>query len=151
LPQLVRVLAYTIMPNHFHFLLRQEKEGGIQTFMQKLSNSFSHYYNTVNNSRGPVFEGTFEAVRIETEKQLLHVSRYIHLNAVTAHLVDEPRNYEFSSYGLYVSQERANKNSWIDTSIIMSYFKTSKHHQKFVIDNKDYQRRLHEIKHLIGS
>lgn len=143
---LVSILAFTLMPNHFHFLLKQNEESGIQKFIQKLSNSFSHYYNLKYKRSGPLFEHTFKAVHIETEEQLFHISRYIHLNASTSFLVNDPLDYPYSSYRSYMGLENIN---WLNKTFIMTHFTSSHNYARFVLDNKDYQRKLRLIKHLL--
>lgn len=143
---LVTIFAYCIMPNHFHFILRQDKNNGIRIFIQRLINSYSHYYNIKNNRKGPLFEGAFKAIRVETEEQLLHLSRYIHLNPVTSYLTENPKDYQFSSYSSYVGGNQPLK---IDTTMIMSNFSSPKKYMEFVLSRKDYQRKLEEIKHLL--
>jgi len=132
------------MPNHFHFTLRQEKKGGITQFIQKLSNSFAHYFNKKYKSSGAVFEGNFKAIRIETHEQLLHLSRYIHLNPVTAYLVKKPEDYLYSSYQIYIGKAGS---EIVDSSLILNQI-SPKDYEEFVLSRKDYQRNLERIKHL---
>lgn len=142
---LVKVINYSLMPNHFHFSLFQNKDKGIQTYMQRLLNSFSHYSNIKNQQKGPLFESPFKVVRIETEEQLLHLSRYIHLQAVTGYLVEDPKDYPYSSYLAYLGKER----SFIEPSPVLSCFSSPKEYKEFVLARKEYQRELEKIKHLL--
>lgn len=141
----VTIINYCLMPTHFHFTLRQEHEDGIRQYIQRLTNSFAHYFNIKYKTKGPVFEGNFKAVRVETDEQLFHLSRYIHLNPVTDYLVETPEQYSFSSYLVYIGKEKSNI---IDPSFIMNKI-SNENYQKFVLDQVDYQRKLDLIKHLI--
>lgn len=143
---IVRVLAYCIMPNHFHYLLRQETEGGVLLFIKKISNSFAHYYCLKHHHSGHLFAGNFRAVHIEDEYQLIHVSRYIHLNPVTAYLTEKPEAFPYSSYTAYISVA---PSPFVDPSIVLGSFRSRRKYQRFVEDQKDYQRRLAKIKHLL--
>lgn len=143
--RLVTIISYCYMPNHFHFSLRQEKEGGVQKFMQKILNSFSHYHTLKYDSHGPLFESAFKAVQIETNKQLIHLSRYHHLNPVTAHIVEYPEDYAYSSYQNYMGIP----STMVDPSHVMHHFSSRKDYKKFVLDQKNYQRELDQIKHLL--
>lgn len=143
--KLVTILAYCIMPTHFHFLLTQEKEKGIMKFIQKISNSYAHYFNIKHEQKGPVFESKFKAVRVITQEQLIHLNRYIHLNPVTSYITENPENYEFSSYKAYLY----GNNQLVDRSIVMSEFSSPESYEDFVMDQKDYQRQLQQIKHLL--
>lgn len=143
--KIVTVINYCFMPTHFHFTLKQEQEDGIRQFIQRLTNSFAHYYNIKYKSKGPVFEGNFKAVRVVTDEQLIHLSRYIHLNPVTNYLVEKPEEYPYSSYLIYIGKE---KSTIIDPSLILDKI-SKENYQKFVLDQIDYQRKLDLIKHLI--
>ncbi|MBI3384739.1 transposase [Candidatus Gottesmanbacteria bacterium] len=134
------------MPTHFHFTLQQTEDFGIYKFLHKISNSYAHYFNIKHETSGPLFEPNFEAVHVETDEQILHLSRYIHLNPVTAYLVDKPEDYSYSSYKHYIGLE---KLDFVYPSIILDQFRSIKDYEKFVMARKDYQRDLAKIKHLI--
>lgn len=142
-PLKVAVLCYSFMPNHFHFLLRQEEERGITEFFSAFCNSYAKYFNTKYKRVGPLFQGEFKAVRIEDNEQLLHVSRYIHLNPSTAFLV-EPESlssYPWTSFPEYV----AGSESVCDTTLVLSQFSKAKEYESFVLDQAGYQRSLNVI------
>lgn len=144
--KLATIIAYCLMPNHFHLIIRQEKDKGIKRFMQRTSNSFAHYFSIKYKNRGPVFESSFKAIRIETDEQLVHLSRYIHLNPATAYLVEDPKEYSFSSYKIYLGEEQS---EIINPSIVLNQFSSSKKYKRFVLDQKNYQRKLDLIKYLL--
>ena len=147
--KLVEIVCFTLMPNHFHFLLRQNLDSGISKFLALFQNSYTRYFNTKNTRQGHLFQGQFKAVRIEDEEQLLHTNRYIHLNPYTSYVVknaEELEQYHYSSFPLYLSDE---KNPICDKQIILSHFRTIGQYKKFVFDQADYQRKLKDINHLI--
>src|SRR3989344_7368319 len=76
------IISFVFMPNHFHLLLKQTVNNGISHFLSKFTNSYTKYFNTKYNRVGPVFQGVFKSVHIESDEQLMHLSRYIHLNPV---------------------------------------------------------------------
>lgn len=147
-PVNVEILAFCIMPNHFHFLLKQKIENGISDFMRNLQNSYATYFNKKNNRSGGVFQSMFKAVRVETNSQLVHVSRYIHLNPTSAHLlrIADLAEYEWSSLKNYI---QGRKFDFVSTGLVLSLFKSKMDYFKFVLDQADYQRRLQDIKHLM--
>lgn len=141
------IICYTFMPNHFHFLLKQVKDGGISEFLRKLSDSYTKYFNIKARNRvGPIFQGTFKAVLVENTEQLIHLSRYIHLNPLVAGLVDDLESYTWSSYLEYIGLVNENICS---KDIVLGQFKSTKEYKKFVLDQADYGRELERIKHQI--
>ena len=79
---LVEILAFCLMPNHIHLLLRQLNDGGISNFMRKLGAGYSGYYNKKHKRSGHLFDGRYKLVHIKNDKQLMTVFVYIHTNPV---------------------------------------------------------------------
>lgn len=146
----VKIHAFCLMPNHFHLLIKQISERGIIKFMANIQNGYVKYLNIKENRVGPLFQSAFKAKRIETEEQLLHVYRYIHLNPITAYLVETKKltQYPWSSLSSYFSGT-SKKYSFISTELISSFFKNQESHKKFIFDQIEYQRELDKIKHLV--
>src|SRR3990172_8443626 len=69
--KILEILCYCLMPNHYHLLLRQLAENGISVLVNRLSNSYTKYFNTRHNRVGPLLQGQFKAVRIESDEQLV--------------------------------------------------------------------------------
>lgn len=144
------ILAFCFMPNHFHLLLRQVNSGGISKFLAKFTNSYTKYFNTRHERVGPLFQGLFKAVQIETDEQLLQVTRYIHLNPVKANLthISNLHQYEWSSYRSYLNYELSEA---INSKTILEYFKNVQDFKHFVTDDKDYERSIESISHIVGE
>lgn len=144
---IVEIIAFCLMPNHFHLLLRETKEKGIKTFLSNVQNAYAKYFNTKYDRTGALFEAIFKGVRIETEEQLLHVSRYIHLNPVTAYIIDikDLEGYKWSSFSAYVEKP---KETFIVSHMILDVIGGSQRYKEFVFDQVAYQRELDKIKHL---
>ncbi len=146
----VEILAYCLMPNHFHLLLKQVTKRGISIFMTNLQNSYAKYFNIKNERVGPLFQSMFKAVRIENDEQLVHISRYIHLNPSTAYIVD-PKNlqdYKWLSLGTYLDENFDKNSSFVNPEIVLDLFKNRQDYLKFILDQASYQRELNKIKHL---
>ena len=77
---IVEILVFTLMPNHFHLILKQKVENGIVKFMQKLGTGYANYFNKKYKRVGGLFQGKFKAVVIEKESYFEHISFYIHAN-----------------------------------------------------------------------
>jgi putative transposase len=141
--RLVDIIAYSIMPTHIHLVLKQIKDNGIVDFTRKILNSYARYFNTRTKRRGPLWESRFKNVLVETDEQLLHLTRYVHLNPVTAYLVDKPIGWMFSSYGEYVRQDEVEK-PLCNYSKVLSI--DPKEYRRFVRSRIDYQRELADAK-----
>jgi REP element-mobilizing transposase RayT len=94
----ITVIAMSLMPNHFHLLVRIEEGGDLSEFMQKLCCRFSNVVNRLLRRSGTIFQGRFLSKRVSSENYLRAVCRYIHLNPVAAGLVRNPEDYEYSTY-----------------------------------------------------
>jgi len=79
---LVSIGAYCLMPNHFHILLRQESDGGISKFIQKVMTGYTMYYNKRYEKTGSLCEGKFKSQLLDTDNYLKYIFSYIHLNPV---------------------------------------------------------------------
>lgn len=143
--KIVEIICYCLMPNHFHFLLKQNIDGGITEFISKLSNSYTKYLNIKEERVGPLFQGEFKSVHVETDEQLLHLSRYIHLNPLVGYKTNDLELYLWSSYIEYVNS----KNNICIKDIILGQFKSPSDYKQYVLDQEDYARKLEQIKHLI--
>lgn len=77
---LVEILCFCIMPNHYHFLVRQKMDNGITLFMRKFGTGYTNYFNKKYQRVGPLFQGKFKAVLVKQEPHLLYLPHYIHLN-----------------------------------------------------------------------
>lgn len=141
--RLIDIIAYCIMPTHFHIILKELRKGGISKFMELILKSYSQYFNMKYNRKGPLWESRFNNVLIDGDDQFVHLTRYIHLNPVTAYLVDDPADWEYSSYreymGLVKDEARICHFSDHLNMDILSY-------KKFVNDQIAYQRELALIK-----
>jgi len=77
---LVDIFIFTLMPNHFHLLLRQKKENGISRFMQKIGTGYTNYFNKKYERVGSLFQGKFKAVSIDEDAHFVHLPYYLHSN-----------------------------------------------------------------------
>jgi putative transposase len=120
---LVSVLAYSLMPNHFHLVLEQLVEDGISSFMRKLSTGYSMYFNTRYEHSGVLFQGRFKSSHIDSESYFRYIFSYVHLNPVELIEPDWKEEgikdkrqvekflseYQYSSYYDYHVGERAER------------------------------------------
>ncbi len=143
-PSEIQIIAYCLMPTHIHMAIKQQNSSAISKFMKNLLSSYAQYFNLTNYRKGPLWEGRFKHVLCETDEQLLHLTRYIHLNPVTACLTDKPENWMASSYGEYLSGSSNGVCNWRPLLTINPGI-----YQKFTNSRIDDQRTLAKIKKLL--
>lgn len=122
----IDLIAYCIMPNHFHLLLYQkENEMSLERFCRSLMTAYAMYYNQKYDRMGPLFQGRYRASHIDSDPYLYHISRYIHLNPLD---INKPfENYPYSSYGEYLDR----RTSFLNKQYILDLFENMEY-QKFV-------------------
>lgn len=127
----ITILCYCLMPNHFHFLLRQDKDFPLSVFMLRLGTSYAKYFNIKYREVGSLFQDRFKAKLIETDEYLLHLSRYIHRNPGSTPGV-VLGDYYWSSYASYLKNV---KDDLVNPSLILAYYSKanpSKDYKSFV-------------------
>ena len=145
---MVSVLAYTLLPNHFHLLLRQERDNGISDFMRKLGTGYTMYFNKKRERVGALFQGRFRSSLIDRSEYFQYISHYIHLNVLdvthpgwkecsipAAQAFTSLMNYEWSSAQTYLG---ARTNDYIlDSSLIKELFS----------ETIEYKKEIEELLH----
>ena len=91
------VIAYCLMPNHYHFCLRQETKEPLSKFVGVLFNAYAQSVNREQDRNGTLFESRFRHVCVDREEYLIHLCRYIHLNPVKANLVSRLEDWPYSN------------------------------------------------------
>jgi putative transposase len=144
---LVSILTFSLLPNHFHFIVEEISFGGIKAFMSNLQNSYVRYFNTKYKRRGPLFQSVFFAVHITSDDQLMFLSGYVHSNPYAAFLAkskDELFGYSWSSLPDYVSQKQS--CSFLNKKPIMSFFSSREEYKDYVQGEADYHRQQGQLK-----
>lgn len=112
----IDLLCFSLMPNHFHFLVKQKNKDGIIKFTRRLMTSYAMYFNKKYDRVGSLFQGKYKAVNVDKDEYLLHLSRYIHLNPFQ---INSNINFkDYSSYQFYLSNSHP---SWIKPEKILEY------------------------------
>ena len=120
----INLMSFALMPNHIHLQLKQISKDGIIKFMRRLSTSYAMYFNKKYKRVGPLFQGIYKAINIESDEYLLHLSRYIHLNSIKLKTLKTKINFlDFSSYPYYLGNKNA---SWMKTNEILNYFNNAR-------------------------
>lgn len=146
LRDLVKLLAYCQMSNHFHLLIYQTEQGGMATLMRSIMTAYSRYFNLRHKRTGPLFESRYKASLIDSDKYLQHISRYIHLN---------PRyyqRYKHSSYAAYTNDKATPE--WLQPGPILALLGDSDatlHYEAFCKDYVDRRDILATVKHELAD
>jgi putative transposase len=141
----ITIIAYCLMPNHYHLVLRQDSDISISKYINVI---FSAYVQAVNRRlqrRGPLFESRFKTVHINKDEYILHLCRYIHLNPVKAKLVKKPEHWSFSNFLEWINQRDGLLK---DTDFISTYFSSPQEYQKFVTEfqlEADLKKKLEPL------
>ena len=127
----VELTSFCLMPNHFHLIVKEIEENGIARYMQRILNSYTKYYNTKYNKSGHLFQGPYKIVHIKNNKQLLHLSAYIHRNPrELKEWLNKESSYQWSSYQDCVNKNRFEELLVLD--IINGQFKNKDEYDQFV-------------------
>ena len=106
--ELVRIICYCLMPNHFHLVLQQKTPQGITKYLQKFLTAYSMYFNYIYDRVGPLYQGRTKSRIIENDMQLATISRYVHRNPLkVVSKYEDILTYSFSSFPFYMKQAKA--------------------------------------------
>ena len=144
---LVEIIAYCLMPNHFHLLLREIEDGGISKFMQKLTTGYTMYFNKRRERNGALFQGRFKATHVADDRYLRYLISYIHLNPIKLiepkwkeiGITDKARaeqyleNYAESSYLDYLGRKRP-EGMLLSREALPEYFSSGADFKTFVTE-----------------
>lgn len=144
---LVEIVAYCLMPNHFHLLLREVEEGGVSKFMQKLTTGYTMYFNKRHDRNGSLFQGRFKATHVADDRYMRYLISYIHLNPIKLiepkwkeiGITDKTRaeqylgEYAQSSYMDYLGRKRP-ENIILTQEASPEYFSTGADFKTFVTE-----------------
>lgn len=145
----ISLIAYCLMPNHFHLLVRQNSDRSISSFLQTIMTKYVVYFNKKYARKGGLFQGRYKAVKVVSENQFTYITKYIHRNPIDLLPArSDPvglREYKYSSYGNYLGLF---KQSWVNTEDILSYFSKTNPintYQSFVEETGDIAQVYEEM------
>jgi len=149
---LVDIGAYCLMPNHFHILIKEKRDGGATSFMHKLTTGYTMYFNKKYQRVGPLFQGTFKSEHIDSDEYLKYLFSYIHLNPLK--MIDDTwketgladiisaksflDTYQYSSYLDYSNPQKFNSETLCKNSF-PEYFPTSEDFDQNIFDWMNYK------------
>ncbi len=140
---LISIVTYCLMPTHIHMILVQLEDKGISIYMKNLLDSYTRYFNIKNERKGPLWQGRFKSVLVKGDEQFLHLTRYIHLNPTSEHIVEEVNQWPYSSYHEYLGKKKeqlCNFTGYLNME--------PEDYRIFVEERQEDQKKLSDIKHL---
>jgi putative transposase len=145
----IKLITYCLMSNHFHFIIQQKHRKDLPDFMQSLMTRYAHYFNRKYKRRGPLYEGKYKGVLIQSDKQLWHLSRYVHRNPlgiISDNIVKKKLKklllYKPSSYPVYLKTAR---QSWVKPEVVTDNFSQTgiNSYQSFVEEDDSNFKEKH--------
>ena len=139
---LVNILAFCLMPNHYHLLIRPAVENGITLFMRKLNIGYAKYFNNKYERKGALFEGRYKSISITDQSHFIHLPYYIHLNSLDLKFpgwrnkeiknykeaMKYLENYRWSSFQDYIGKK--NFPSVTQREFLLEFFEGSPNYKK---------------------
>jgi REP element-mobilizing transposase RayT len=124
-------IAYCLMPNHYHFLMRQDGEQRAGLLPQRVFNSYSKAYNKRYEHSGTLFEDNYKVIPVEDQAHLLHLCRYIHANPIKHGLVTDPEGWSYSNYMEWIGER---DGTLVDRNFVREHFQSAEDYREFVLD-----------------
>jgi REP element-mobilizing transposase RayT len=124
-------IAYCLMPNHYHFLLRQDGDSPARYVPQYTFNSYTKAYNKLYGHSGTLFEGHYRVKQIQSNTHLLHLCRYIHCNPVKDGFISHPADWPYSNYLEWIG---ARDGTLFDLDFVLEHFPNPGEYKTFVLD-----------------
>lgn len=142
----VHLIAFCLMPNHFHLLVFLKEKEGLEHLMRSTMTAYSRYFNTKYERLGPLFQSRFLASRVSSDAYYWHISRYIHLNPMD--IAEDWQDYEYSSIGYYLDAKQAD---WVHPEYIIGGQGGIQGYRAFVSDYEAMHSELNVIKHELAN
>ncbi len=136
--RLVDIVSFCLMSNHYHFVLKQNAEKGIERFLQKLGTSYTKYFNKKYQRNGSLFQGTFKSSHISSTGLLLRMAVYASCNS-EIHKVSPAKNYSWCSFAVHSGRQ---KSDIVNDGLLSEHFKSGKDFEEYAKENVlDFQIR----------
>ncbi len=143
---LVSFVAYCLNPNHYHFIIQQLEENGIEKFMHRLGTSYTMYFNKKYKRNGALFQGRFKATHIRDNGQLFYLTTYVNCNS-EIHGVAPAESYKWCSQAYYLG--KYNGNVLCNSNPVIKEFR-NKHYAEQAKINKKYFKEKKEDEKLLN-
>ena len=125
----IGVIAYCLIPNHFHFLLRQEDEVAVGAMIQYTCNGYAQWFNRRYQRVGTLFQGRFRAIHVDQDDYLRHLCRYIHGNPIRHGIALQPALWQYSNYLDWIGRRRG---QLVDHQFIIDHFESAESYRSYL-------------------
>jgi len=142
---IVEINAYSMLPNHFHYILKQISKKGVEKFMQKIGNSYTKYFNEKYQRVGSLFQGTFKSSHIKSNSQMLRMSVYVNCNS-EIHGIAKAENYRWCGFPEYLGKR---DSGLCDKKVVSSHFRNYNDLRNYAEENIQNFRQIKEDEKLL--
>ncbi|MDY6877228.1 MAG: transposase [Chloroflexota bacterium] len=125
------LVAYCLMPNHYHYLIRQDGDHPAGLLPQRVFNSYTKAYNKRYGHSSTLFEGNYKVTLVKDQAHLTHLGRYIHANPVKHGLVADLAEWPYSNYLEWIGER---EGTLVDRGFVQEHFASPQGYREFVLD-----------------
>jgi REP element-mobilizing transposase RayT len=125
----ISIIAYCLLPNHYHWLVRQDGPHAARLLPQRVFNAYSHALHNDDGHTGTLFEGPYRAIKVDSDEYLRHLCRYIHANPVRHGFAYDAALWPYSNYLEWIGKRAG---TLVDREFIAAHFPTVEHYQAYV-------------------
>ena len=144
----ISLIAYVLMPNHFHFLIRQDGDIPVSRFMQRVFNSYTKAFNKQQNRSGSLFEGPYKAKEVKADDYVIGLCRYIHLNPINAGLEKDLGSWPYTNVLEWLDRRNGDL---IDKEFRSAFFQSAEEYEQFLKMDNDAIRQKKLKKYLFDE
>jgi len=137
------IIAYCLMPNHYHFLIKQKADQPVSDWIKALFIGYVQAVNIEQNRSGTLFEGRAKNILIDKEEYLLQLVRYIHCNPLSAGIVPKLADWPYSNYHEWIGQR---KGTLFDSEFFHTYFRNYNDYQEFISDYSEEKLKTKKMR-----
>mgnify|MGYP001293456152 CR=1 FL=1 len=133
------LIAYCLMPNHYHWLVRQDSDNAAGLLAQRVFNSYTRAFNNAYSRTGTLFAGRYKAILVSSDEYLRHLCCYIHANPVKDGFALAPELWPYSNYQEWIGMRNG---KLVDRALVAQYFPIPGSYQQYVLDYCAHRTKL---------
>ncbi|MBI2676984.1 MAG: transposase [Candidatus Yanofskybacteria bacterium] len=145
--KLVDFVCFCLNPNHYHFILKQLKERGIEKFLHRLGTGYTKYFNEKHKCSGSLFQGRYKAIHLNSNEYLLHLSAYVNLNYEVHQLRSSTYQCDYKSS--WAEYQNNLVESICNKDIVLSQFRNFDKYREFAVNAIQISRTKKDMEKLL--